>query len=161
MSWIVVTLKPNQSKIAEHNLTNQDFTTFFPKIIYCSNEKLISKDLFPGYGFIKFINLEKLISINSTKGVSRVIRINDSIPMLANSLIEHIKDQVNDLNFRLATQMPFKKNDRVILNLKILNNQEAEVINISNKKDVQKVLLKIANSSQTVWVDSKYLKLKQ
>jgi hypothetical protein len=48
----------------------------------------------------------------------------------------------------------------VIVNLKILNNQEAEVINVCNKKDCQKVLLKILNSSQTVWVDAKHLETK-
>jgi len=48
----------------------------------------------------------------------------------------------------------------VIVNLKILNNQEAEVIDVCNKNDSQKVLLKILNSSQTVWVDGKHLEAK-
>ena len=44
--------------------------------------------------------------------------------------------------------------------LKVLNNQEAEVMNVCNKKYSNKVLLKILNSPQVVWVDSKYLKAK-
>jgi transcription antitermination factor NusG len=160
MSWIVVTLKPNQSKRAEENLLNQGFTTFFPKITYPANEKLDTKDLFPGYGFIQFTEYEKLLSINSTKGVSRVMRINDSIPQLADSVIENIKKQLSNLNFQLAIQRPFKTNDKVIIKLKILNNQEAEVMNVCDKKDSQKVLLKILNSSQVVWVDSKHLEAK-
>ena len=54
----------------------------------------------------------------------------------------------------------FKKNDKVIVKLKILNNQEAEVMNVCNKKESQKVLLKILNSSQVVWVDGKHLEVK-
>ena len=160
MSWIVVTLKPNQSKRAEENLLNQGFTTFFPKITYPANEKLVTKDLFPGYGFIQFTEYEKLLSINSTKGVSKVMRINDSIPQLADSVIEDINKQLSNLNSQLAIRRPFKKNDKVIIKLKVLNNQEAEVMNVCNKKDSQKVLLKILNSSQVVWVDSKHLEAK-
>ena len=160
MSWIVVTLKANQSKRAEENLLNQGFTTFFPKITYPANEKLVTKDLFPGYGFIQFTEYEKLLSINSTKGVSRVMRINDSIPQLADSVIEDINKQLSNLNSQLAIRRPFKKNDKVMIKLKVLNNQEAEVMNVSNKKDSQKVLLKILNSSQVVWVDGKHLEAK-
>ena len=160
MSWIVVTLKPNQFKRAEENLLNQGFATFFPKITYPTNEKLVTKDLFSGYGFVRFTKYEKLLSINSTKGVSRVMRINNSIPRLADSVIEDINKQLINLNSQFAIQKPFKKNDKVMIKLKILNNQEAEVINVSNKKDSQKVLLKILNSSQVVWVDSKHLEAK-
>ena len=160
MSWIVVTLKPNQSKRAEENLVNQGFTSFFPKITYSTNEKLVTKDLFPGYGFVHFTKYEKLLSINSTKGVSRVMRINDSIPQLADSVIENINKQLSNLNSQLAIRRPFKKNDKVIIKLKVLNNEEAEVMNVRNKKDSQKVLLKILNSSQVVWVDGNHLEAK-
>jgi transcription antitermination factor NusG len=160
MSWIVVTLKPNQSKRAEENLLNQGFTTFFPKITYPTNEKSVTKDLFPGYGFIQFTEYEKLLSINSTKGVSKVMRINDSIPQLADSVIEDINKQLSNLNSQFAIQRPFKTNDKVWIKLNILNNQEAEVMNVCNKKDSQKVLLKILNSSQVVWVDGKHLEAK-
>jgi len=157
MSWIVVTLKPNQSKRAEENLLNQGFTTFFPKITYPTNEKLVTKDLFPGYGFIQFTVYEKLLSINSTKGVSRVMRINNSIPQLSDSVVEDINKQLSSLNSQFAIRRPFKNNDKVMIKLKILNNQEAEVLNVCDKKDSQKVLLKILNSSQVVWVDSEHV----
>ena len=161
MCWIVVTLKPNQSKRAEENLAKQEFRTFFPKITYNSNGKLITKDLFPGYGFIQFVNSEKLVSINSTKGISRVMCINKLIPQLANSVIENIKKQLRNLNSQLAIRKQFKKHDKVIINLKILKDQQAEVINVCNKKDTQKVLLKILDSSQTAWVDGKHIDTKQ
>ena len=160
MSWIVIIFKPNQSRKAEENLANQDFTTFFPKIRFPFNGKIITKDLFPGYGFIKFTKSNKLVSINSTMGVSRVMGINDSIPQLADSVIAIIKKQLKDLNSQFAVRRPFKKNDKVIINLKILKNQEAEVINVFNKKESQKLLIKILNSSHVLWVDGKYLEQK-
>lgn len=161
MRWIVIVLKPNQSKRAEENLANQEFLTFFPKITYLSNGKLITKDLFPGYGFIGFTEPDKLISISSTKGVSRVMRINDSLPVIEESVIQAIKKQLNYFNSQVAVRIPFAINDRVIINLKILNNQEAEVINVLNKKDSQILLLKILNSSQTIWVNGKHVETKQ
>jgi transcription antitermination factor NusG len=112
MSWIVVILKPNQSKKAEDNLINQKLATFFPKITYPFNGKLITKDLFPGYGFIQFTKSEKLLSINSTKGVSRVMRINDSIPQLGDSVIENIHQQLRDINSQLAIRSTFEKKIR-------------------------------------------------
>ena len=160
MSWVVVTLKPNQSNRAEENLLNQGFKTYFPKITYPTNEKSVTKDLFPGYGFIQFTKYEKLLSINSTKGVSKVLRINSSIPQLTDSVIEDIHKQLSNLNSQLAIRRPFKINDKVIIKLKILNHQEAEVLNVCNMKDSQKVLLKILNSSQVVWLESKHLEVK-
>lgn len=160
MNWIVVKLKPNQSKKAEENLIKQGFKIFFPKISYTSGKKLIVKDLFPGYGFVQFNKSQKLVSINSTKGISSILRFNDLIPKLADSVIKNIKNQLKDLNSRFATNIHFKRDDQVIVKLKLLNNQEAEVINVLNKKESQKVLLKILNSSQVVWVDSKYLEAK-
>ena len=160
MSWIVVTLKPNQSKIAEENLINQELEAYFPKITYPYNERLITKYLFPGYGFIRITKQEELVCINYTKGISRILRINDSIPKLPDKLIRNIRDQVTSLNSQLAIRNTFKKNDKVILKISVLKNQEAEVISLHNRKDSQKVLLKILNSSNVVWIDSKYVELK-
>ena len=159
MSWLVVVLKPNQSKKAEENLANQKFSTFFPKITYSCNGKSITKDLFPGYAFIKFTKSDKFLSINSTKGVSRVMRINNSIPHVEDSVIENIKSQLRNFNSQFSIRRPLKINDMVTVKLKVLKDQEAEVINVSNKKDGQKVLLKILNSSQVVWVDGKHLEV--
>ena len=109
MSWIVVTLKPNQSKRAEENLAKQEFRTFFPKIAYNSNGKLITKDLFLGYGFIKFTEWGKLVYVNSIIGVSRVLRINNLIPQLADSAIEDIKKQYKILIIDLLFKNLLKK----------------------------------------------------
>ncbi len=159
MSWIIVTLKPNQSQKAEENLVKQGFKTFFPKITYSFQGKSITKDLFPGYAFIYFTLWEKLVSINSTKGISRVMSINHMIPQLSDSVIEKIKKQLNDLNSRFLYQEPFKKNDMVTIKLKLFKHQEAEVLEVSNKQNTQKVLIKILNSTQTFWLDSKDLDL--
>ena len=154
MSWIVITLKPNQSKKAEENLGNQGFTTFFPRIIQQSNQKLISKDLFSGYAFIALSRWDILNSINCTKGVSRVLKINDFIPKVEDSLIVSIRRQIVNLNSNSRHKESFKKNDRVTIKLKIFNNQEAEVIDVFNKRNNQQVLLKILDSSQTLWINS-------
>lgn len=152
MGWLIITIKSNQSKRAEYNLVNQGIKTFFPKITYRLNNKVITKDLFPGYAFIKLPQLATLASINSTRGVSRLMCINELIPELSDSVIKKIKKQLEDLNFSFSTQEPFKKNDKVVIKLKIFNNQEAEVVEILDKKNTKRVLLKILSSSKTIWL---------
>ena len=87
MSWILVTLKPNQPKRVEEDLGNQGFPSFFSKIACSWLEESIIKDIIHGHGFIEFTKPEKFICINPAKGVARVMRSNDLILQLSNSEI--------------------------------------------------------------------------
>ena len=44
-------------------------------------------------------------------------------------------------------------NDQVIIKLEIFKDQPAEIINIIQKKDSQSILLRLLDSSHTIWVD--------
>ena len=161
MDWLIITLKPNQSKKAEANLSNQGFTHFFPKITYQSEGRALKKDLFPGYAFVKLSEGSHFSSINSTKGISKILRLNDRMPLLKDSVIIKIREQIKQLNSQTDKWKTFHKNDQIIIRLKLFKNQEAEIIDIRNTKDSQKVLLKILNSSHSFWTDCSNISAKR
>lgn len=152
---MVITIKPNQSKKAEANLALQGFLSFFPRIQYSNQGKLHSKDLFPGYAFVKLANWRKLDSLNATKGVNKVMSVHNKIPKLADAIIQNIKYQLKEMVNKDKAEYIFKKNDLVKINLTILKGQQAKIIDISDKKSSQKMLLAVLNSPQTIWVDKK------
>ena len=47
----------------------------------------------------------------------------------------------------------FEVDDRVLINLKILSDQEGEIIDILDKGSSKKFLLKILNSNHAIWVN--------
>jgi len=153
MDWIAITIKPNQSKKAEANLQNQGFATFFPRIFYKIKNKTHVKDMFSGYAFVRINNYEKLKSINATYGVSKVLSIQNRIPTLSDDTINSIEEQVNAHNNNYELDKTLKINDQVIIKLEIFKNQPAEILNITENKDSQNILLRLLNSSHTIWVD--------
>jgi transcription antitermination factor NusG len=155
MAWIIVVVKPNQSKKAEENLAFQGHKTFFPRIYYQNNGNRYVKDLFSGYAFVMVNNLEKLSAINSTKGISRVLRVNNQIPQLPDDTIINIQNQLDVISLESNLTPIFKKDDQVIIRLKLLSGQRARVIDIIDKRSAQKILLAILNSAQTIWVNQK------
>jgi len=152
MNWIVITIKPNQSKKAEKNLISQGFNVFFPRIYLEKDNKVFTQDLFSGYAFVKLNDTEMLKSINATRGVSKVLRLDNKIPKVAKDIIERIKMQIKDIQTLQKSKRELKISDKVLIKLNIFKNQAAEIINILDKRDSQKVLLRLLNSPSTMWV---------
>jgi len=153
MNWIIITIKPNQSKKAEINLKKQGFITFFPRILYKIKNKTYERDIFSGYAFLKSNDFEKLKSVNATYGVSKVLSIQNRIPTLSDDTIKRIEEQVIEQNNHYKSEKTLKLNDQVIIKLEIFKDQPAEIINITQKKDSQSILLRLLDSSHTIWVD--------
>jgi len=160
MTWIVLQIKPNQSKKAELNLNNQNFKTFFPRISYKSKNKTYSKDVFLGYAFVKVKDFRKLGTINSTYGVSKILSISGRVPSLGNNVILNIRDQVAQYNKFYKTRTTLVLNDQVIIKLDIFKDQPAEIINIVQRKGTRSILLKILGSKHTVWVNESLISSK-
>lgn len=94
--WMVATYKINELKRLQDNLKNQAFEYYNPKI-KIRNLNLSPKEelLFPGYIFIN-ANPEYYQKIKYTKGISKVIRFNDSIAILDNNEISELKKIEDD-----------------------------------------------------------------
>lgn len=153
MEWLVITIKPNQAIKAESNLIAQGFKPYFPKVNVRHNGKLDTKDLFPGYAFVEHDRFSKLLSIDSTRGVSKVMRIQNKIPTIKDQVIQNIKKQISSIEGLQKKKKGFELSDRVLINLEIFSEQEAEIIDILDKGSSKKFLLKILNSNHAVWVN--------
>ncbi len=150
MHWIVVTIKPNQSKKAETNLIAQDIHCFFPKIDLRKNRKKITKNLFPGYGFVKIAAWNQLQSVSATRGVSKIVTFNSKIPTLSSSIISSIQERLDSLAKNTKQKM-IQKDDNVTINATLFEGMQAKVIDILKRKESQVVLLKILDHPQTIW----------
>ena len=150
MHWIVVTIKPNQSNRAERNLIAQNIHCYFPKIYLTKDDKQISKNLFPGYSFVKLESWNQLRSVSATRGVSKILSFNSKIPTLPNSIIESIEDKLEAINSS-REQKTIKKDDDVIINTKLFDGMKAKVVDILEKKGSHIVLLQIMSHPQTIW----------
>jgi len=150
MYWIVITIKPNQSKKAEKNLIAQNIDCFFPKLDLEKNKRKSTKNLFPGYGFVKISGWNQLPTIASTRGVSKVVSFNSKIPTLSSSIIESIQEKILVLS-KYTQKGMIQKDDTVIINTALFEGMQAKVIDILKKKESHIVLLKIFDQPQTIW----------
>ena len=113
MHWIVVTIKPNQSKRAETNLIAQNIHCFFPKIDLRINKKKITKNLFPGYGFVQITAWSQLQSVSATRGVSKIVTFNSKIPTLSSTIISSIQEKLGTLSTNTNQKMIQKDGVRI------------------------------------------------
>jgi len=153
MEWLVITIKPNQSIKAESNLIAQGFKPYFPKVNLGFLGKIDLKDLFPGYAFVKCDSFLNLSAIDSTRGVKKVMRVQNKIPTIQDQVIQSIKKQIASIEDFHKKKKEFEVDDRVLINLKILSDQEGEIIDILDKGSSKKFLLKILNSNHAIWVN--------
>ena len=144
-NWYLIKSKPRKEKTAISNLENQGYTTFCPIIEI--NSKLVI--LFPGYIFIHLDkNKENWSPIRSTRGVMNFVRFGLNYALIPDSVIEFIKAnqysykekligldkfksgdeiQISDGVFKncIGIFKSYKSDDRVILLLNILGQQQA------------------------------------
>ena len=78
LQWVAAQIKPNMLKKTCWNLDNQKLEYFAPRRweTVKSNESFrrVEKLLFPGYIFVRCdVNSSDILTINSTKGVSKVV----------------------------------------------------------------------------------------
>jgi transcriptional antiterminator RfaH len=84
--WLVIQIKPREEKRAIENLSNQGFEYYFPVIYslskYRQNSQIKKEPMFPGYAFVRVSQNIDLKSLNSTRGVIKIIRFGDEYPLL-------------------------------------------------------------------------------
>jgi transcriptional antiterminator RfaH len=149
--WYLIKTKPRQEKIAIYNLEAQGYIVYCPKGEI--NKKIVI--LFSGYLFIQLDkNIQNWSPIRSTKGVSNFVKFGIDFATIPNSIIDFIHkneqftlQKIKDLNqfqpgqdiqitegvFKNCTAIfkSFKSDDRVILLLKLMGQQQ--VIDVKKK----------------------------
>lgn len=100
--WFAVHTKPSQEKIAEENLKRQGFEVYYPRIKqerrYRGRWTSVVGPLFPRY---LFVNMEQgrdnFVPIQSTFGVSSLVRFGGVPKTVSNVLIEVIREREDQL----------------------------------------------------------------
>ena len=113
-------------------------------------KKKITKNLFPGYGFVKLEGWNQFQSVSATKGISKVLSFNSKIPTLSSSIIANIQEKLETLAKNTEQRM-VQKDDHVIITTTLFEGMQAKVIDILKKKESYVVLLEILNHPQTIW----------
>jgi transcriptional antiterminator RfaH len=95
--WFVVQTNPGMEKFAAHNLEDQEFRVFFPRVIQKITRKksveIVERPLYAGYLFVRFNpKRAKWRSINGTRGVYRLLGSTDqSVCPLPKGFVEKLK----------------------------------------------------------------------
>ena len=151
-NWHVITFRPNQSKRAERNLVDQGFTCYVPRIGLTAKACIRRRELFPGYGFLRPSDTNRLSAVSSTPGVARILRFNDVAALISDDWIGAIKGQVarlEDEQLRLRHLL----HQTVLIRVAGSQGLESLVTDVDDKRGMVRVLYHMLGSPQEAWVE--------
>ena len=119
-NWFAVVTKPRQEQIALENLQRQDFKCFLPMAENpyqrrSKKQKKIIEPLFPRYLFLNAIaDTQNLAPIRSTRGVLSMVRFGTELTVIADSIIQAIKNRIQpDTGLITIKPIKIKAGDKV------------------------------------------------
>jgi transcription antitermination factor NusG len=154
--WMVATYKINELKRLQENLNNQNFDYYNPKIITKKKNLSVREELlFPGYIFIQ-ANLENYQKIKYTKGINKVLSLNNNVAFLENDEIDELK-RIEENSFKTPiiqkiyvgqegtmSDGPFKGSLITIASLPKKNRVDIFVYILGNKRRVSTLINEIS-----------------
>jgi transcriptional antiterminator RfaH len=143
--WYVIHTKPRQESQALENLQRQGYTTYCPQITLSKRRRnawhQVTEPLFPRYLFIELTEGEDDFGpIRSTLGVSNMLRFGGKPAIIANDIIESLRQQERDDAKNSDTaELPVNRGDRV----RVMDGPFAGLEGIfqNNSKDARVVIL--------------------
>ena len=152
-NYYLIQSKPRQEDIATQNLENQGYHIFHPKASI--KGKIVS--LFPRYLFVQLDNESQDWSpIRSTTGVLNFVRFGLEFAKVPDQIVNLIKDQQQQTTDKIIDLSKFHKNDKVEIISGPFKGQKA-IFSSYNADERVIVLLKILNNQQKLAFDSKQL----
>ena len=102
--WFVVNTKTHEETKAMTNLNQQGFNTYLPRYKktrrHARRTDTVMAPLFPKYLFVEFdLGMESWSRINSTFGVSKLIKFGSTPIPLPQKLINEIRARISLINF--------------------------------------------------------------
>lgn len=155
--WATVSIKPNQTYIAEANLRRQEINFLAPKIKVTKRQhnRFINKInlLFPGYIFVHIdLSTDDQRKVQSTYGISHILKVGRQIGTLPKNFIEELKTA--KVNVPETGAGALKPGD----NIEIINGPFAGLIAKISKLNSQgrlKCLFNILEGKINVSIDAK------
>ena len=154
-NWLVATYKINEVKRVEHNLLNQQFEYYLPKIVTKKiNSNLKEEVLFPGYIFVS-TNFQNYSSLKYTMGIKNIIKFGEKISCISDEEIEAMKmvEETSKID-PVVTQIQIGQN--VMISKGSLKGSIVKVCSLPSKERVG-VLLSFLGSMRRVTIPEKDL----
>jgi transcriptional antiterminator RfaH len=156
-AWYLAQVRPNQFRIAEHNLVRQGFPVFCPTQEETRRRggRFVSdtRPLFPGYLFVSFNPASSAWrTINSTYGVSKLVTFGGRIPApVPQDLVAGLMARCDEAGHLLPSQV-LKPGDKAHVRSGPFAQFVATVESLAPPRRVG-VLLEILGSQTRVWLD--------
>ncbi len=147
--WIVAIYKTNQLNRLEHQLSNQKFEYFLPKIYKKQSYSNHSKEeiLFPGYIFVN-TSFENYLAIKYTIGIKDILKFGENISCISNGDITTMK-MIEESSKKSPIKTKLKIGQEVILKEGSFKGILAKIYSLPSKERVD-VLLSLFGSSRKV-----------
>jgi len=150
--WHVITFRPNQSTRAERNLADQGVTCYVPRIGKSAKARTTRRELFPGYGFIRPGDADRLSAVSSTPGVSRLLRFNDRPALISDDWVSAIKGQVARMEDEHAG-LCHLLNQTVLIRVGAFQGIDSLVTDVDDARGMVRVLYHMLGRPQEAWVE--------
>jgi len=155
--WYLVYAKPRQEEVARFNLQQQGFEAYVP--LYKKFKKTeqgpvaVFEPMFPRYLFFRPTSSgQSLSSVRSTRGVTTLVRFGFEPALVADALIDRIRQLENERNEATLQQTSdVRAGQRVRLRHTALGDVEGLVQSVSSKRVA--VLLEILGRPAVVQVE--------
>ena len=138
--WLAIQIKPREEKRAMENLTNQGFESYFPAIYslaeYRKKSRIMKEPMFPGYAFVKVFHNIELKSLNSTRGVTKIIKFGEEYPAIDHQDIVDIKS-IEEASLKDPKQETYKIGDQIIIASGPLKNQKGTIYRQASNQRVE------------------------
>jgi len=162
-NWFAVITKPRQEQIALQNLQRQDFKCFLPMAEnpyqrHSKKQQAIIEPLFPRYLFLNAIaDTQNLAPVRSTRGVLSMVRFGTELAVIADSIIQAIKNRIEpDTGLITIKPIKIKAGDKV----KIFDGPLAGINGIVTERNSENralILMELMGRPTKVEVDAMLL----
>lgn len=161
-AWYVAATKTYKESLAEDNLRNQNFEVYLPRIktetAINDETKTRYEPLFPGYIFVRFDPNERSAgTINSTRGILRLISFGTKLAELKTHYVEHLIERVDKIEPKYEGTKFLKRGEKVDITDGPFEGLEA-VFKQKSGKNRSMLLIKLLSSQQEISVPNSFFK---
>lgn len=160
--WYLIYTKPRQEQIAVANLQNQHYTAFAPQVMVRKRTnqgwKNVNEPLFPNYVFIQLDCVtDDWRPIRSTRGVSGFVRFGTGLPA---PVSDELMKPLLDLNLeQMGEQLSIYPKVGEKVTVSIGETWVDALVTAENAKGRVEVLLNLLGQEQSLWVDSRLIRM--
>jgi len=144
--WYVVHTQPGSEILAQGQLENQYFRTYFPRFLkttrHARSEKRVISPLFPRYVFVEIdMQHQRWRSINGTRGVSYLLSMGERPSAVPNGVVEEITARESDDRLiQIHEKTPHHTGEIVEITSGALTDQVGSFLRMDKQKRVVMLL---------------------